>query len=256
MIRTHRGLPCTTGTVSAATNVVRPSLASTQTHEGDNDVKAASKQLLHESTSQCLLRSRDSLRCWQAALSSVSGLPPCLEDMSAPFYVALIFDDNCMECGQTGSYFVDYALGVRFCGTCFENQVVQGTTLFDGVPDAVRDAVLTLIPSEQSIDVTNWPQSSLSRIDPCVHTIGEWYYKPHVDKVLKMLWPVPLADILEQLMPMLLKQAEAVFIRQMTGTLLNFWDQVFTQSRRVSIDAVAVMHDVIRELQEEEFCHK
>ncbi|KAI0739578.1 hypothetical protein C8Q80DRAFT_189444 [Daedaleopsis nitida] len=95
----------------------------------------------------------DSRNFWDRALKSVPALPFCPDDMSLPFYVALIFDEHCMACGEGESYLIDYSLGVRLCDTCFAKEVAQGSVLFGGVPDAVRDVVLMLVPSEQTIDI-------------------------------------------------------------------------------------------------------
>ncbi|KAI0702386.1 hypothetical protein C8T65DRAFT_579250 [Cerioporus squamosus] len=71
---------------------------------------------------RALILSPKSRRLWREALQSVPGLPPCPEDMSEPAYVALVFDCHCMACGVDGAYYVDYALRVRFCETCFDRK--------------------------------------------------------------------------------------------------------------------------------------
>ncbi|KAI0711003.1 hypothetical protein C8Q76DRAFT_624131 [Earliella scabrosa] len=55
---------------------------------------------------------------WTNSFELVEGLPPCPNDMSGPFYAALLFDTTCFACGAGRSRLVDYGTRTRLCKTC------------------------------------------------------------------------------------------------------------------------------------------
>ncbi|KAI0350298.1 hypothetical protein OH77DRAFT_1087626 [Trametes cingulata] len=70
------------------------------------------------------LMSRDSGAIWEAALSRMSGLPPCPSHMALPHYAALLFDDLCMGCGGVHGTKLAVALGWRLCETCAKRNFI------------------------------------------------------------------------------------------------------------------------------------
>ncbi|KAI0740466.1 hypothetical protein C8Q76DRAFT_608452 [Earliella scabrosa] len=69
-----------------------------------------------------ILMSKQSCVAWRRSLRSVPDLPECPDDMSEPFYTALVFGSHCFACGADRAYAVDYALRVRLCEECYEEK--------------------------------------------------------------------------------------------------------------------------------------
>ncbi|KAF8171119.1 hypothetical protein BJ912DRAFT_129806 [Pholiota molesta] len=72
-----------------------------------------------------LLLHRSSTFVWKAALSTVEGLPACPEDMSLPCWTNLVFDHHCQNCLTNNVKKCDFALRVRYCKKCANDNLHQ-----------------------------------------------------------------------------------------------------------------------------------
>ncbi|KAI0338131.1 hypothetical protein BDW22DRAFT_813003 [Trametopsis cervina] len=76
-----------------------------------------------------ILMSRSSSRMWVAARMNIDGLPAPPQVVSEPKYAALFFERMCFECGRSGSQRVSFALGIRYCTTCWDERIINGQYL-------------------------------------------------------------------------------------------------------------------------------
>ncbi|PIL34379.1 hypothetical protein GSI_03154 [Ganoderma sinense ZZ0214-1] len=93
------------------------------------------------------LMNKASRWAWQGALHTVLGLPPCPEDMNEALYTALVFDRYCFACGTPDAFFVDYALRLRLCESCWDANISVGFSL-----DWHMSPHWDQIPEEQGFD--------------------------------------------------------------------------------------------------------
>ncbi|KAF7986740.1 hypothetical protein HWV62_20306 [Athelia sp. TMB] len=92
-----------------------------------------------------LFASKGSRHIWIAAKRNLAtGMPECPADLSEPQYISLMFEHNCQvrgihnlytyalslpasqACGKNRAPKTDYALRVRFCGHCFDENTENG----------------------------------------------------------------------------------------------------------------------------------
>ncbi|KAI0338129.1 hypothetical protein BDW22DRAFT_813135 [Trametopsis cervina] len=96
---------------------------------------------------RAMLMSRSSKCMWAAARKNVDGLPAPPSVVSEPKYAALVFEQTCFGCGSTHAVRVSFALGIRFCTTCWDTHVVDGLylqRLYQGLTS--EDLVFALLP--------------------------------------------------------------------------------------------------------------
>ncbi|RPD58225.1 hypothetical protein L227DRAFT_191411 [Lentinus tigrinus ALCF2SS1-6] len=176
-------------------------------------------------TLRSMLLSLRSRSLWQRALEAIPQLPPCPVDMSEVFFTALLFDDYCFACGAECAHAVDYALRVRLCHPCWQENVCEGTTALDNVPRAVQDLVMMLIPCETSIDPQNDSiYFSASRLQPHRHILQDFYSKGELDAVLRSIWPPPKASTFTLSKPLLIERTKYVLRRQAHAFTLHLWE--------------------------------
>ncbi|RDX52691.1 hypothetical protein OH76DRAFT_118661 [Lentinus brumalis] len=108
-----------------------------------------------------LLLSRTSRHIWITARKRIAprALPDAPAGLSEPLYAALVFQPTCMACGSR-ALSVDYALQVRFCRPCWNENVIRGKDLAKAaLEDYILDEFFSLLPAETR------PRHTLTRKD-------------------------------------------------------------------------------------------
>ncbi|KAI0338143.1 hypothetical protein BDW22DRAFT_1363265 [Trametopsis cervina] len=107
---------------------------------------------------RAILMSRSSKRMWAAARANVDGLPEPPNIVSEPKYAALLFDRTCFECGASRAGKVSFALGIRYCATCWKVELFNGVFMLKAVKGFASEdivfKVLRYVP-EKGADVRN-----------------------------------------------------------------------------------------------------
>lgn len=120
----------------------------------------------------------------------------------------------------------------------YDSSIVQGSVLLEGIPEAVQDVVLMLVPSEQTIGEAARSRHSSSvtptvligvldigldlvRVAPWRNLPGEYYCRAHILAVLNCLWPLPTMEDWMALKPVLLEQIQIVLRRQVVCDALR-----------------------------------
>ncbi|RPD58196.1 hypothetical protein L226DRAFT_142665 [Lentinus tigrinus ALCF2SS1-7] len=191
-----------------------------------------------------ILLSRGSRVAWNASLATVPDLPPCPPDMSQPKYAALIFDCHCFACGADDANAVDYALRVRFCDECFSANVSDATEVFRELPRYVRDAVLLLLPTTNTLgneicEALNTtfifrPDTDFDRVIPgpisllnaVAHIDQDLFYIPELRAIVEWFWPLPTAESFVRAKKLLRQRVEYVTQRQTHAALLLAWNRI------------------------------
>ncbi|KAM5540152.1 hypothetical protein V8D89_006292 [Ganoderma adspersum] len=176
-----------------------------------------------------LLLSKCSRPIWTTALAKVVELPPRPHDMSEPLYAALVFDCRCFACGVNNAFSVDYALRVRMCKECYKKNVVVAESVFESLPSEYREVVgnvvLMLVPSANSFNFRN-PSASTNRINPLSHLMQDSYFKPELEALLRIFWPVPEIGGIAKLRPLARTRLNYIMKRQAHAALVHGWDTV------------------------------
>ncbi|KAI1789116.1 hypothetical protein LXA43DRAFT_1183460 [Ganoderma leucocontextum] len=174
-----------------------------------------------------LFMSRSGRTTWRIVLGNVPELPPCPGDMCEPLYAALVFGQYCFGCGAKEAFWADYALRLRTCEPCYKANVTEGTEVFKALPRASRDmicdVVLMLVPSANVFDFANL-DSSFDRINPLYHLKEDFYFKPELEAMLRLLWPLPAPEDIAELNQLMKTRANYVMMRQMHAVLIHAWD--------------------------------
>ncbi|KAM5540086.1 hypothetical protein V8D89_006226 [Ganoderma adspersum] len=164
---------------------------------------------------------------WRDVLSSVPELPPCPSDMGEPLYAALVFGQHCFGCGASDASWVDYALHLRMCERCYKANVVVGTHVFKSVPqhfrNMIRDVALMLVPSANTFEFFG-PTPSFDPVNPLTHDIEDFYFKPELEAMFRLFWPLPAAEDIAALRPLVRTRVNYVMTRQAYAVLLHVWD--------------------------------
>ncbi|KAH9895856.1 hypothetical protein C8Q73DRAFT_689792 [Cubamyces lactineus] len=142
-------------------------------------------------TLRSVFLSRTSRSVWLASLNRITGLPPCPTDMTEPAYAALLFDRICMLCSATRSNWVDYAIRLRLCKSCYRAHIKKGKDIVDDWVYDIRngnDAIrfcMAMTPCETSryIGIAHTLEAPLS------HTKDMKYYGPQLLDSAQRDWP-------------------------------------------------------------------
>ncbi|KAI1789086.1 hypothetical protein LXA43DRAFT_595198 [Ganoderma leucocontextum] len=130
-----------------------------------------------------LLRSivlaKSSRSAWIASLATVDTLPSCPDNMSEPLYAALLFDRHCFLCGSDHAKWVDYAIRLRLCKTCYKANIRKGSAILD----EANAYMLSLVPCETSSDL----KKAQKFASPENRTGGNKYYAPHVNATVNVI---------------------------------------------------------------------
>ncbi|KAI1782842.1 hypothetical protein LXA43DRAFT_1187368 [Ganoderma leucocontextum] len=176
---------------------------------------------------RCLLMLRSSRPIWTTALGNAVELPPCPPDMCEPLYAALVFDHHCFACGANDAFWVDYALRVRMCKQCYKTNVVEGTKSLLSLPkryrETVGEVVFMLVPSADSFRVLD-PHRSFHRINPLSHLTQGFYFKPELETVLRLFWPLPEPEDITELKSFVRARVNYVMKRQAHASLILAWN--------------------------------
>ncbi|KAI0660280.1 hypothetical protein C8Q70DRAFT_980015 [Cubamyces menziesii] len=128
---------------------------------------------------------------WLASLNSVAGLPPCPTDMAEPMYAALLFDRICMLCGETRSHWVDYAIRLRLCKSCYHTHIQKGRDIVHDwvwdIPDG--DEALKFCMAMTPCETTRHVGTARASEAPLSHTKDRNYYGPQLLASAQKEWP-------------------------------------------------------------------
>ncbi|KAF7971573.1 hypothetical protein HWV62_20822 [Athelia sp. TMB] len=130
-----------------------------------------------------LFASKGSRHIWaEAKRNLATEMPECPADLSEPQYISLMFEHNCQACGKNRAPKTDYALRVRFCGHCFDENVLKGTKILKNLPN-VSDTVFQLVPRSR-LKLSN--RSFLSHaFDSTENGRNNAYYFPEIESVVE-----------------------------------------------------------------------
>ncbi|KAM5540097.1 hypothetical protein V8D89_006237 [Ganoderma adspersum] len=123
-----------------------------------------------------LMLAKSCRSAWMASFATVHGLPLCPANMSEPSYAALLFDRHCFLCGSAHAKWVDFAIRLRLCKTCYKANIVKGSVIFEE-DDA---ELLFLFPCETGSDYRKAKQFAF----PPNRTPRNKYYAQHVTTTL------------------------------------------------------------------------
>ncbi|KAH9923926.1 uncharacterized protein BXZ73DRAFT_103660 [Epithele typhae] len=95
-----------------------------------------------------MLLSRRMKWLWVASLKRLEPAPPeCPEDFPEPAFVSLVFEKSCMACGAGRAHHkVCYANRIRFCGSCWKENVKLGMRLVKDLGDRKETDIFYLVP--------------------------------------------------------------------------------------------------------------
>ncbi|KAI1789090.1 hypothetical protein LXA43DRAFT_595501 [Ganoderma leucocontextum] len=130
-----------------------------------------------------LLRSivlaKSSRSAWIASLATVDSLPSCPKNMSEPLHAALLFDQYCFLCGIDRARWVDYAIRLRLCKTCYKANILKGSAILG--PDQVDFfQTLPLFSCETGSD---YKKAQRFALQEC-RTAAQKYYAAHVHAMI------------------------------------------------------------------------
>ncbi|PIL34378.1 hypothetical protein GSI_03153 [Ganoderma sinense ZZ0214-1] len=211
--------------------------------------------LSHTSRQLCrLFMSKTSRTTWKTVLGNVPELPPCPGDMCEPLYAALVFGKYCFGCGVEDAFWVDYALRLRVCETCYKANVVEGTEVLKSLPQDTRhiinDVLFMLVPSANIFNFANL-DVSFDRINPLYHLQEDFYFKPELEAMLRLLWPVPASKSdVSELKELTRIRANYVMMRQMHAVLIHAWDNLCATSASESdFSRIKSMYRSVEDIQ-------
>ncbi|TFK88784.1 hypothetical protein K466DRAFT_56794 [Polyporus arcularius HHB13444] len=127
-----------------------------------------------------LLLSRTSRHIWITARKRIAprALPDAPAGLSEPLYAALVFQPTCMACGSR-ALSVDYALQVRFCRPCWNENVIRGRDLAKAaLEDYILDEFFSLLPAETRPrhTLTRKDDRSIAHVEAVKQTKTDRYY--------------------------------------------------------------------------------
>ncbi|KAF9781569.1 hypothetical protein BJ322DRAFT_1076985 [Thelephora terrestris] len=176
---------------------------------------------------RAILMSRDSAHIWATA-RSVVGMPECPPDLSEPQYASLMFERTCFACGSTRAMRRSAQLKVRFCGSCWKENVKTSHELGAALMPkfSPKDYVLDLLPSSDDVYVV------ASRLSRCS------FYKPEYDAVLKHYGELKESGRLLSLLAF--KKERQEFVRQCFefGRDVDSWWRVYSAKRSAENEKV------------------
>ncbi|RDX45707.1 hypothetical protein OH76DRAFT_1407691 [Lentinus brumalis] len=177
---------------------------------------------------------------WLRALRSVPDLPPCPNDMSETLYTALVFGRNCFACGANEAYEVDYALRVRYCETCYNDNVVDGAALLKDLPDPIRDVVMLVLPAATSFECYRI-RRSISRTHPLSHIMQDYYLRRSLEDTVRWASCLTHASVedVAALKPAIRQRINDVLQRQVHAVLLDCWERLIDATPENSHDDVS-----------------
>ncbi|KLO18519.1 hypothetical protein SCHPADRAFT_120423 [Schizopora paradoxa] len=97
-----------------------------------------------------ILMSKSSRRIWEA-VRLTHGIPECPMDLSEPQYADLLFGKGCKFCLDARVKKTYFALRIRACKTCFEEQTLEQKQIDKEFMDAKRVFDPTMIPWVEAI---------------------------------------------------------------------------------------------------------
>ncbi|KAI1789085.1 hypothetical protein LXA43DRAFT_1022431 [Ganoderma leucocontextum] len=126
-----------------------------------------------------IVLAKTSRLAWIVSLASVDALPPCPGNMSEPCYAALLFDHHCFLCAANRARWVDYAIRLRLCKTCYKVNIRKGSAI---VPKDELDVfrTLPLFPCEIGSDCKRAGWFTL----PENRTAANKYYTAYVNATI------------------------------------------------------------------------
>ncbi|KAI0354354.1 hypothetical protein OH77DRAFT_1425915 [Trametes cingulata] len=127
-----------------------------------------------------VLLSRKNRFVWVASLAGVEGLPPCPEDMSEPAYASLLFDRFCALCGATRPSWVDYAIRLRLCKTCYTDNIKTGDEILADVKLPMRSVTQKLFMAMTPCEIGKDPEEAQFLEFPITHDGANKYYIPQL----------------------------------------------------------------------------
>ncbi|KAI0648274.1 hypothetical protein C8Q79DRAFT_1117631, partial [Trametes meyenii] len=187
-----------------------------------------------------LLLSQTSRYIWLAAMKNVDPpLPECPTHLNEVQYTAMMFDRTCSICGAGRALHGDFALGMRFCASCWKTQIVRGSKLLQGhgVQWSHQQDIFKLLPRASSdvhgvSDSRDTPYEDVNQYD--YHN----YYAPMFAEV-KYRYQELRAKGDETAIREYIDERKAESLRQLNFRLaINKWRQQVEEVKRLAREQI------------------
>ncbi|KAI9056904.1 hypothetical protein FKP32DRAFT_1682052 [Trametes sanguinea] len=188
------------------------------------------------------LLSRNSRHLWIAARRNVEPpLPDCPHDLSEPHLAHLVFERTCDACGVGRSVNVDYAVAVRLCRACWDENVLKGRALANACGMANLQGsieILSLLPKAGG----KLPNASSLANGVIEQTAKNAFYLPEFKVVVQQYQQLLLDDDDENALKNFVDERKASTLRRLNFQLMmESWEQRASKIQR------SARHEVMAE---------
>ncbi|PIL34387.1 hypothetical protein GSI_03162 [Ganoderma sinense ZZ0214-1] len=115
------------------------------------------------------------------------------------------------------------------CEQCYKANIVEGKEALQSLPndcrEVVGDVVFMLLPSANTFDLSD-PTKSIHRVIPLSHIMQDFYFKPELEAILGLFWPLPMPGDMDELKSLIRERVTYVAGRQARAVLNHSWDRV------------------------------